>query len=146
MGRTPIPVAESTRQPPEREVYTSGRIPGREESERGTGPLALGQTKGEPAERDIDPQRAKGVEWALPTPMESRRPPREDIPTQEEPFQGPGQLGEGTSRRGYPTPEQQLVEADKRRRRKLATLARDHIMKLREERHRLAQGGWKSIL
>ena len=93
MGRTPIPVAESTRQPSEREVYTSGRIPGREESERGTEPLASGQIKREPAERDIDPQRAKGVEWALPTPMESRRPPREDIPTREEPFQGSDRLG-----------------------------------------------------
>ena len=47
VGRTPIPVAESTRQPSEREVYTSGRIPGREELERGTEPLALGQTKRE---------------------------------------------------------------------------------------------------
>ena len=93
MGRTPIPVAESTRQPSEREVYTSGRIPGREEFERGTEPLASGQTKREPAERDIDPQRAKGVEWALPTPMESRRPPREDIPTREELFQGSGRSG-----------------------------------------------------
>ena len=140
MGRTPIPVAESTRQPPEREVYTSGRVPGGEEFERGTEHLAMGQTKREPAERDIDPQRAKGVEWALPTPMESRRPPREGMPVQEKPFQGPGQSEEGTSRQGYPTPEQQLVEADKRRRRKLATLARDHIVKLREERHGLAQG------
>ena len=93
MGRTPIPVAESTRQPSEREVYTSGRIPGREEFERGTEPLASGQTKRESAERDIDPQRAKGVEWALPTPMESRRPPREDIPAREELFQGSGRLG-----------------------------------------------------
>ena len=32
------------------------------------------------------------------------------------------------------------MEADKRRRRKLATLARDHIVKLREERHGLVQG------
>ena len=72
--------------------------------------------------------------------MGSRRPPREDMPTQEEPFQGLGQSEEGTSRWGYPTPEQQLVEADKRRRRKLATLARDHIVKLREERHGLAKG------
>ena len=102
MGRTPIPVAESTRQPPEREVYTSGRIPGREESEQGAEPLALGQTKGEPAERDIDSQRAKGVEWALPTPMESRRPPREDIPTREELFQGPGQSGREPLDRGTP--------------------------------------------
>ena len=32
------------------------------------------------------------------------------------------------------------MEADKRRRRKLAALARYHIVKLREERHGLAQG------
>ena len=32
----------------------------------------------------------------------------------------------------------QLLEADKRRKRRLAALARDHIMKLREERDRLA--------
>ena len=32
------------------------------------------------------------------------------------------------------------MEADKRHRGRLATLARDHIMKLREERHRLVQG------
>ena len=81
-----------------------------------------------------------GVEWALPTPMESRRPPRESMLAQEVPLQGPGQSEGGTSRQEYPTPEQQLVEADKRRRRKLATLARDHIVKLREERHGLAQG------
>ena len=31
-----------------------------------------------------------------------------------------------------------LLEADKRRKRRLAALARDHIMKLREERDRLA--------
>ena len=101
MGRTPIPVAESTHQPSEREVYTSGRIPGREEFERGTEPLASGQTKREPAERDIDPRRAKGVEWALPTPMESRRPPREDIPTREELFQGSGWSG-GHLKMGVP--------------------------------------------
>ena len=46
MGRTPIPVAELTCQPPEREVYTSGRVPREEEFERGTGPLAMGQVKG----------------------------------------------------------------------------------------------------
>ena len=40
--------------------------------------------------------------------------------------------------RKYPTPDQQLIEADKKRRKKLATLARDHIMKLREERERMA--------
>ena len=42
------------------------------------------------------------------------------------------------SEQKYPTPRQQLLEADKRRRRRLAALARDHIMKLREERDRMA--------
>ena len=32
------------------------------------------------------------------------------------------------------------MKADKRHRKKLAALARDHIIKLREERHGLAQG------
>ena len=99
----------------------------------------MGQTKVESVDRDVDPRRAKGVEWALPTPMETRRPPRGGVPIREEPSQRPGQLEEGTSRQEYPTPRQQLIEADKRRRRKLATLARDHIVKLREERHELAQ-------
>ena len=60
-----------------------------------------------------------------------------------------GQGGEATSRdtqrqdrssieQRYLTPRQQLLEADKRRRRRLAALARDHIMKLREERDRMA--------
>ena len=42
------------------------------------------------------------------------------------------------SEQRYPTPRKQLLEADKRRRRRLAALARDHIMKLREERDRMA--------
>ena len=134
VGRMPMPVAESTRQPPERETDTPGGTTREEAYERETEPLVMGQTKVEPAVRDDDPQRAKGVEWALPTPIEARRPPREGMPIREEPSQRPGQLEEDTSRQEYPTPRQQLIEADKRRRRKLATLARDHIVKLREER------------
>ena len=44
----------------------------------------------------------------------------------------------GSIEQRHPTPRQQLMEADKRRKRRLAALARDHIMKLREERDRLA--------
>ena len=47
---------------------------------------------------------------------------------------------EGPSEQEYLTPNQQLIEADKKRRRRLAALARDHIMKLREERERMAYG------
>ena len=42
------------------------------------------------------------------------------------------------SEQRYPTPRQQLLEADKRRKRRLAALARDHIIKLREEQDRMA--------
>ena len=45
---------------------------------------------------------------------------------------------EGPSEQEYLTPNQQLIEADKKCRRRLAALARDHIMKLREERERMA--------
>ena len=47
-------------------------------------------------------------------------------------------LDESPSEQRYPTPRQQLLEADKRHKRRLAALARDHIMKLREERDKMA--------
>ena len=56
MGRTPIPVVESTHQPPEREIYTSDRVPEREGPEHRAEPSTMGQTRREPAERDLDTQ------------------------------------------------------------------------------------------
>ena len=44
---------------------------------------------------------------------------------------------EGPSEKEYPIPNRQLIEADMKRRRMVA-LARDHIMKFREERERIA--------
>ena len=92
-------------------------------------------------ERDQDEvavgtQEAQGVErpeWALPEPTEPCRPPGDDVGRVE------GQEGELTSQE-YPTPQQRLIEADKRRKKRLAALARDHIIKLREERQNLAHG------
>ena len=52
--------------------------------------------------------------------------------------QGTQRQDGGSIEQRHPTPRQQLLEADKRRKRRLAALARDHIMKLREERDRLA--------
>ena len=53
----------------------------------------------------------------------------------------PSQMARGQEeklpKQGPPTPGQQSVEADKRCRKRLVTLARDHIMKLREERQQL---------
>ena len=47
------------------------------------------------------------------------------------------QEGEPTTQE-YPTPQQRLIEVDKRCRKRLSTLARDHIVKFREERQRMA--------
>ena len=74
----------------------------------------------------------------MPQPSDLRRPPKVETGREEITSRGTwGQDGSPTKQR-YPTPRQQLLEADKRRKRRLAALARDHIMKLREERDRLA--------
>ena len=75
MGRTPIPVAESTHQPPERGIFTPGNVPEGEGPEYRAEPSSTGQVRREPAERDLDPQRGGQTEWALPTPTEPHRPP-----------------------------------------------------------------------
>ena len=76
--------------------------------------------------------------WALPKPSKPRRPPGEDARGIEGlPWSTEGQEEKFASQE-YPTPQQRLIEADKRRKRRLAALARDHIIKLREERQRLA--------
>ena len=66
-------------------------------------------------------------EWALPKPSE----PGDHL--REGPQRGKVHKQEALS------PEQRMVEADKRRQRRLAALARDHIVKLREEWWKLAQ-------
>ena len=77
-------------------------------------------------------------EWALPRPSDPHRPPKAEAGGEEVTSRDiRGQDGSPSEQR-YPTPRQQLLEADKRRRRRLAALARDHIMKLREERDRMA--------
>ena len=76
--------------------------------------------------------------WALPRPSDPRRPPRGGIGKEEVTLRDTQRRDEGPSEQEYPTPDQRLIEADKKRRKKLATLARDHIMKLREERESMA--------
>ena len=53
MGRTPILVAESTCQPPEREIPTPGKMFGEEGPEYGGEPMDSRQMRGESAERDL---------------------------------------------------------------------------------------------
>ena len=72
-------------------------------------------------------------EWALPEPSDPHRPPRGEMGKEEVSLQDTQGRDEGPSKQEYPTPNRQLIEADMKHRRRLATLARDHIMKLREE-------------
>ena len=90
------------------------------------------------AGRVKDTQIGEELEWGLPGPSEPHEPPRGSDIQREVPPQGSEEQGGGPSREGSPLPEQRIVEADKSRQRRLAALARDHIVKLREEGEQMA--------
>ena len=137
IGRTPIPVAESTRHPGEK-LLPSVREHEREEPDQtgeSTTPVqgqggAVGEARGD--------HKGREPEWALPRPSDLRRPPKVETGGEEATSRGTQRWDGDSTEQRYPTPRQQLLEADKRCKRRLAALARDHIMKLREERDRLA--------
>ena len=128
IGRTPIPVAESTRHPGEKPLPSVREREGGEPDQTGestTPARGQGRTVGE--------VRGDHEEWALPWPSDLRRPPKVETGGEETTSRDiQGQNGSLSEQR-YLTPRQQLLEADKRCKRRLAALARDHIMKLREE-------------
>ena len=74
----------------------------------------------------------------MPRPSAPRRPPKAGTGEEEVTSRDTRRQDEDPSEQGYRTPRQQLLEANKKRKRRLAALARDHIMKLREERDRMA--------
>ena len=74
----------------------------------------------------------------MPWSSDPCKPPKVETGGEETTSQGTQRQDGGSIEQRYLTPRQQLLEADKRRKRRLAALARDHIMKLREERDRLA--------
>ena len=132
ISRTPIPVAESTSHPMEKPL-PSVREHKREEPDQtgeSTTPAqgqggAIGQTRGDHEGRE--------PEWALSQPSDPRRPPKVETGGEEATSRDTQRQDGSSTEQRYPTPRQQLLEADKRRKRRLAALARDHIMKLREE-------------
>ena len=91
---------------------------------------AVGETQGGYGGRES--------EWALPRPSDPQSPPKAETGGEGATIRGTQRQDRGADEQRYPTPRQQLLEADKKRKRRLAALARDHIMKLREERDRLA--------
>ena len=137
IGRTPIPVAESTRHPGEK-FLPSAREHGGEEPGRAGGTTTPPQSQGEAVGETQGGYEGGGPEWALPRPSDPRSPPKAETGGEGATTRDTQRQDGGANEQKYLTPRQQLLEADKRRKRRLAALARDHIMKLREERDRLA--------
>ena len=137
IGRTPVPVAESTRHPGERPLASVGGHEREGLDKKIEFPIPTQGQRETPGGVGGDHQGGE-PEWALPRPSDPRRPPRGGPGKEEVTHRDTQRRDEGPSEQDYPTPDQQLVEADKKCRKKLATLARDHIMKLREERERMA--------
>ena len=137
IGRTPIPVAESTHRPGEK-LLPSVREHEREEPDQMGGTTTPAQSQGGVVGEARGDHEGREPEWALPQPSDPHRPPKVETGGEEVTSQSTQGQDGGSIKQRYPTPRQQLLEADKRRRRRLAALARDHIMKLREERDRLA--------
>ena len=132
IGRMPIPVAESTRHPGEK-FLPSVREHGKEEPGRAGGTTTPAPSQGEAVGETQGGYEGRGPEWALPRPSDPRSPPKVETGGEGATTRDiQGQDG-GVNEQKYLTPRQQLLEADKRRKRRLAALARDHIMKLREE-------------
>ena len=132
IGRTPIPVAESTRHPGEK-LLPSVREHEREEPDQTGETTTPTQSQGGAVGEAGGDQGGREPEWALPRPSDPCRPLKVETGGEEATSQGTQRQDGGSTEQRYPTPRQQLLEADKRRRRRLAALARDHIMKLREE-------------
>ena len=137
IGRTPIPVAESTRHPWEKSL-PSAREHGEGEPGRAGGTITPPQSQGEAVGETQGGYEGREPEWALPQPLDPRCPPKAETGGEGATTRGTQRQDGGADEQKYLTPRQQLLEADKRRKRRLAALARDHILKLREERDRLA--------
>ena len=71
--------------------------------------------------------------WVLPELAEPCKPPGEGVLQSKVPPRTTKKQEEGPAEYESLTPEQHLVEANKRCKKRLAALARDHIVKLREE-------------
>ena len=144
IGRTLIPVAESTHHPGEKPLPPVRKHEREGPDQTGKSPIPVQGQGGTAGEARSNHQGGE-TKWALPRPSDPCRPPRGGPGKEEATLRDTQRGDEGPSEQEYPTPEQ-LIEADKKRRRKLATLARDHIMKLREEQERMAHDCWKSML
>ena len=104
-------------------------MPERERLKQRDEPREFTQDQCELAGRVQDTQIGGEPEWGLTGPSEPCEPPRRSDIRREVPPQGSEEQGGGPLRQGSPLPEQRIVEADKRHQKRLAALARDHIVK-----------------
>ena len=75
IGRTPIPVAESTRHPGEK-FLPSVREHGEEEPGQAGGTTTPAPSQGEAVGETQGGYEGRGPEWALPRPSDPRSPPK----------------------------------------------------------------------
>ena len=137
VGRTPVLVVESTCQPGEK-PFTPSEVYGGESSDQRGMPSVPEEGEREPDKRPQSVQEEGEPDWALPQPSEPHTPLKGGKTKSRAPPWVTEEQRERPPEQKYPTPDQRLIEADMRCRRRLAALARDHIMKLREERQRMA--------
>ena len=108
------------------------------EPDRAGGDYNSCQSQGEAVGETQSGYEGGEPEWALPQPSDPRSPPKAETGGEGATTRDIQRQDGGANEQKYLTLRQQLLEADKRHKRRLAALARDHIMKLREERNRLA--------
>ena len=87
IGRTPIPVAESTRHPGERPLTPVGKSKRERPDQRGEFPTPTPDQEGNTEEVQGGHQGGES-EWALPEPSDPRRPLRGETGKEEVSFQG----------------------------------------------------------
>ena len=104
IGRTPIPVAESTRHPGERPLTPVGK-PKRERPDQRVNSQLLHQTREELTEEAQGDHQGGESEWALPEPSDPRRPPRGETGKEEVTLRDTQGRDEGPSEAGIPYPQ-----------------------------------------
>ena len=103
IGRTPIPVAESTHHPGERPLTPIGVHKRERPDQKGESPTPAQDQGGTTEEAQGDHQGGE-PEWALPEPSDPRRPPRGGTGKEEVPLWDTQRQDEGPSEQQYPTP------------------------------------------
>ena len=105
IGRTPIPVAESTRHPGEKLLPSVREHEGEEPDQTG-GTVTPAQSQGGAVGEPRDDHEGREPEWALPRPSDPRGPPKVETAAEEATSRGTQRQDGGSAEQRYPTPRQ----------------------------------------